>query len=112
MLFDTGPDYNFMLILVPSWPGITMPATVDNLLTSRWAHLSLYYEYWENLGKYKRRLAVGSVQGICFYLVHFSDQEGSFPGNYGISAMVGHCYNCWKGAILLIRMRANGRLVS
>lgn len=112
MLFDTGPEYDFMLVPVPSRPGITMPFTVDDLFTSKWVHTSLDYEHWENLGKYKRSVAVGSAEGSRFYSVHFSDQHGSFPGNYGIAAIAGLCYSHWKGAVLVIRTRSNGEPVS
>ena len=96
MLFDTGPEYDFMLVPVPSWPGITMPFTVDDLFTSKWVHTSLDYEHWENLGKYKRSVAVGSAEGSRFYSVHFA----------------GLCYSHWKGAVLVIRTRSNGEPVS
>ena len=75
MLFDTRSEYDFMLVPVPSRPGITMPFTVDDLFTSKWVHTSLDYEHWENLGKYKRSVAVGSAEGSHFYSVHFSDQH-------------------------------------
>lgn len=112
MLFDTGPDYDFKLVPVPLRHGVIIPATVDDLFTPKWVHASLDYDLWENLGKYKRSVAVESGDGLRFYSVHFSDQRGPFPENYGMGAIAAQCYTRWSGAVLVLRIAANGRPMS
>lgn len=85
-----------------------LQSSVDNLFTPRCIHASPDYDLWENLGKYKPKVAVGIGKDMRLYSVHISNQEGSFPGNYGISAIVTHWYSHWKGAVLVLRTMADG----
>jgi len=108
MLFDVGTDYSAMLVPVPFRAGVAEPSSVDDLFTSYWVHSQSEGDWWENLGKYKSCIEVGTGNDLEFFSVHFSDQMGGFPRNFSVQAIGEDYYSWWKGAVLVLRIDAGG----
>ena len=108
MLFDVGADYSAMVVPVPFRAGVAGLSSVDDLFTSYWVHSRPDDDWWENLGKYKSRIEVGTGDDVEFFSVHFSDQMEGFPRNFGVEAIGEEYYSRWKGAVLVLRIDAVG----
>lgn len=109
MLFDTGEDYNFMLVPVPIRPGIDNPLSVDDLYTPLWVHMLDNDCQWINLGKYKCQIDINVEGSTEQFSVHFSDQHQCFPRNHGLEKLAEEFYSHWKGAVLVVRTDAEGK---
>lgn len=109
MLFDTGEDYNFMLVPIPKRQGVDKLITADDLYTPLWVHTLDNDCQWINLGKYKRQIDIDVDRGTLHYSVHFSNQHQCFPRNHSLEKLSEDFYSRWKGAILVIRTDIEGK---
>ena len=79
MLFNVGANYSAMVVPVLFCAGVAGPNLVDDLFTSYWVHSRPDDDWWENFGKYKSHIEVGTGDDVEFFSVHFSDQMEGFP---------------------------------
>lgn len=82
MLFDTGDDYNFMLVPVPKQQGEDSLIMADDLYTPLWVHTLNNNCQWFNLAKCKCQINIKVDRDTLHYSIHFSDQHQCFPQNH------------------------------